>query len=247
MLRRDFIASFAALSVMPRVAWPQPSTCGGPADRRCSGDIPLRYDDLRFRGNAPSNALRLSPSGAVSNKSLTQTGSIASIVTRDGATIRNCRVSSRECIRIGGGGSFLIDNCYLEALGVGADHADVIQAYSPGSRGTLKLSNTAIVTHDVAANVGLFIADNWTGTIDLENVAFIGGGVNYGLRVHPDTGGDNIIRLKNVFFVPPFRYAPYLFGDVARRKNIIELWENVRMGTITDGRLALGTALPKPF
>jgi hypothetical protein len=247
MRRRDFIASIGAVSVLPRALWAQRSTCEEASDPACSGDIPFGYGDARFRENAASNTLSLPSNGTVSNKSIVQTGSVASIVTRDGATIRNCRVSSRECIRIGGGGTYLIDNCYLEALGVAPDHADVIQAYSPGSRGTLRVCNTAIVTHGVAANVGLFIADNWTGTIDLENVAFMGGGVNYGLRVHPDTGGDNIIRLKNVFFIPPFRYGPYIFGDVGRHKNIIELWENVRMATITNGKLASGPALPKPF
>jgi hypothetical protein len=231
----------------PRAAWSQQSTCEGASDLACSGDVPLSYDDARFSSNAASDALRLPPSGSVSNKSITQTGDIASIVTGDGATIKNCRVNSRECVRIGGSGAFLIDNCYLEALGVEEDHADVIQAYSPGSRGSLKVSNTAIVTHDVAANSGLFIADNWTGTLDLENVVFIGGGVNFGLRVHPDITGDNIIRMNNVVFIPPFRYAPYLFGDVGRHRNIIDRWENVRMGTIKNGKLAAGPALPKPF
>jgi hypothetical protein len=247
MRRRDFIAVMAAILALPRVAGAEQHMCEAASDPECPGDIPLVYDDIRFDGNAVSNALRLSPGGAASKKSITQTGSVASIVTSDGATIRNCRISSRECVRIGGSGSFLIDNCYLEALGVEPDHADVIQAYSPGSRGTLKVSNTGIVTHGVAANVGLFIADNWTGTIDLENVAFVGGGVNFGLRIHPDAGGDNIIKLRNVFFIPPFRYAPYLFGNVGHRKNIIELWENVRMATIENGKLALGPALPKPF
>ena len=247
MRRRDFIASMGVVSVLPRAAWSRQSTCEGASDLACWGDIPLGYDDARFSGNAVSNALKLSPNGAVSNKSITETGNTASIVTGDGASIKNCRVNSRECVRIGGSGAFLIDNCYLEALGVGEDHADVIQAYSPGSRGTLKVYNTAIVTHGVAANVGLFIADNWTGTLDLENVAFIGGGVNFGLRVHPDTGGDNIIRLKNVFFIPPFRYAPFFFANVGGNKNIIELWENVRMGTIANGELAAGRALSKPF
>lgn len=247
MRRRDFIASMAAVPVLPRIAWSDQSTCAGKSDPACSGDIPLRFDDPRFTSNAVSRALKLLPNGAVNNKSITDTGLTASIVTGDGGTIRNCRVNSRECVRIGGSGAFLIDNCYLEALGVELDHADVIQAYSPGSRGTLKVSNTAIVTHDVAANAGLFIADNWTGTIDLENVAFIGGGVNYGLRVHPDVGGDNVVRLKNVFFVPPFRYGPFLLGNVSGRRNIIEIWENVYMATIRNGQLSLGAMLPKPF
>jgi hypothetical protein len=247
MRRREFIASIGAVSMLPRAVWSQRSISQGVSDPTPPDTVPLSYDDARFSGNAASNAVTIAGGGTLNNKSITQTGSIASIVTREGATIQTCRVNSRECVRIGGSGSFLIDNCYLEALGVGADHADVIQAYSPGSRGTLRVSNTAIVTHNVAANVGLFIADNWTGTIELENVAFIGGGVNYGLRVHPDAGGDNIIRLKNVFFVPPFQYAPYLFGDYGGHKNFIQLWDNVRKATIVDGVLIPGLVFPNPF
>lgn len=233
--------------MVPRAAWPDQSLCNGETELACSGEIPLGYDDARFSGNAVSDALRVSANGTVSDRSITQTGNVASIVACGGAIIRNCRVNSRECIRICGSGTFVIDGCYLEARGAGADHADVIQAYSPGGRGTLKVSNTAIVTHGVAANVGLFIADNWTGTIELENVAFIGGGVNYGLRIHSDIGGDNIIRLKKVLFIPPFRYRPYLFGDVGRHRNIIERWEDVRLGRIMDGKLVAGPALPRPF
>ncbi len=246
MRRREFIGSIGAVSMLPPAVWSQ-QVSYDVSGSTPAGTIPLKYNDARFSGNAASSAVTITAGGALSNKSITETGSIASIVMGDGGIIQTCRVNSRECVRISGSGSFLIDNCYLEALGVGEDHADGIQAYSPGSRGVLRVSNTAIVTHSVAANVGLFIADNWTGTLDLENVAFIGGGVNYGLRVHPDTGGDNIIKLKNVFFVPPFRYAPYLFGDYGRHKNFIQLWDNVRKATIVDGVLIPGLVFPKPF
>ena len=68
MRRRDFIASMGVVSVLPRAAWSRQSTCEGASDLACSGDIPLGYDDARFSGNAVSNALKLSPNGAVSNK-----------------------------------------------------------------------------------------------------------------------------------------------------------------------------------
>jgi hypothetical protein len=241
MRRRDFMAAAGAATLLPMAAWSRQSTAEG------ASDIPLSYDDARFSGNALSSTVKLSANGAISNKSITETGDVASIMTGDGATIRTCRVNSRECVRIGGRGTFLIDQCYLEARGEEGDHADVIQTYSPGNRGTLKVSNTAIVSHDEYATSGLFIADNWTGTLELENVAFIGGGVSFGLRVHPDVGGDNIIRMKNVFFIPPFRYAPYFFSNAGGRKNILELWENVRWGTIAKGRLAPGPMLPRPI
>jgi hypothetical protein len=247
MRRREFIGSIGAVSMFPSAVWSQQLSSGVSASVP-AGTIPLSYDDARFSGNAASNTVTIAAGRTLSNKSITETGSIASILmTGDSGVIQTCRVNSEECVRIGGSGSFLIDNCYLEALGAGLDHADVIQTYSPGSRGTLRVSNTAIVTHSVAANVGLFVADDWTGTVDLENVAFIGGGVNFGLRVHPDTGGDNIIKLKNVFFVPPFKYGPYLFGDHGGRKNVIQLWDNVRNATIVNGALVPGSVFRKPF
>jgi hypothetical protein len=245
MRRREFIGSIGAVSMLPRSVWSQ-QVSHDVSESAPVGTIPLSYNDARFSGNVASNAVMIAAGRMLSNKSITETGGIASILMPGGGIVQTCRVDSRECVRIGGSGSFLIDNCYLEALGSGSDHADVIQAYSPGSRGTLRVSNTAIVTHNVAANVGLFIADNWTGTIDLENVSFIGGGVNYGLRVHPDAGGDNIIKLKNVFFVPPFKYGPYLIGDYGGRKNIIQLWENVRNATIVNGALVPGSVIAKP-
>ncbi len=158
--RRDFIALMGLASTLPRSAWSQSLICEDAAGTACSPNIPLRYDDARFVRNAASRAVKLSPNGTVSNKSITETNGTASIVTGNGGTIRSCRVNSRECVRIGGSGTFLIDNCYLEARGAESDHADVIQAYSPGSRGSLKVTNTAIVTHDIAATAGVFIADN---------------------------------------------------------------------------------------
>ncbi len=206
--------------------------------------IPLSYNDSRFSGNATASSTRIANGGTLSNKSITDTGNTASIVTGDGATIKNCRVNSRESVRIGGSGTFTIDGCWLEAKGSGDDHADVIQAYSPGSKGALKVRNTTIRAYNQAATAGLFIADNWTGTIDLENVIFWGG--PFGLRVHPDVGGDNTIRLKNVYFVGPFGYDPILFSNAGGHVNKIELWENVRSATIVNGKLIPGDVIPKP-
>src|SRR5690349_15097719 len=68
------------------------------------------------------------------------------------------RIDSREGVRLGGDGNIVINNSYIETTGTGADHADGIQAYSPGSSGNLTITNTSIVSHNSAANAGLFIA-----------------------------------------------------------------------------------------
>lgn len=111
-------------------------------------------------------------------------------------SLRRCRVKSRETVRIAGGGTFTIDGCSLEAIGIGNDHADCIQCYSPGDIGKLHIKNTTIrayrtsdVTPPQIGSQGLFVADNWTGTVICENVVFWGAG-NYACHIFPDTGGD---------------------------------------------------------
>lgn len=222
----------------------EPGDTQEPEQPTTPAGIPLSYNDSRFSGNTTSPSTKVANGGTLTNKSITDTGHTASIVTGNGATIKNCRVNSREGVRIGGGGSFLIEGCYLEATGSGDDHADTIQTYSPGSRGTLRIKDTAIVAHNQAATAGLFVADNWTGTIELENVVFKGG--PFGCRIHPDVGGNNTLRFKNVFFVGPFGYRPLYLSDAGGNRNVIDVWENVRNATIVDGKLIPGTAIPKP-
>jgi hypothetical protein len=210
-----------------------------------TGSIPLTWNDARFSGCTTSNSVTVQNGATLSSKSITDTGHTASIILGSGgATVRTCRVNSRESLRVGASGTFNIDNCYLEATGQGDDHADTVQHYSPGSRGTVRVTNTSIVAHNTAATAGFFVADNWTGTFELTNVVIQGG--PYGCRIHPDTGGDNIIRFRNVFFVGPFGYGPYLFGNYGGHRNIFEVWENVCWATIQNGVLVPGKAIPKP-
>jgi hypothetical protein len=245
MRRREFIGSIGAVSMLPPAVWSQ-QVSYDVSDSAPAGTVPLTYNDPRFNGNTNSNAVSLSKGQTCSQKSITDSGGIASILMNGNNTVDTCRVNSRESVRVGGAGTFTITNCYLEAHGQGSDHADVIQAYAPGSRGTITVRNSRIVLGTTAANnCGLFVADNWTGTIDLQDVVFSGG--NYGLRCHPDAGGDNIIKLKNVFFVPPFTYGEYLIGDYGRHKNIIQLWDNVRNATIVNGALVPSSVIRKPF
>jgi hypothetical protein len=211
-----------------------------------SGTIPLSYTDARFNKNAVASSTTVPGGGTIANKTITDTGSIASIVTRDGgATIKNVRIKSREGVRIGGGGTFVIEDSYIEVNGTGEDHADGIQTYSPGDKGVLRVRNTLIKCGVDQATAGLFIADNWTGGLELENVVFQGG--PFGLRAHSDRGGDLHVSLKNVSFVGPFGYRPFLLSSENGTKLIIDRWENVSEATIVNGALVKGKAIPKPF
>ena len=111
-------------------------------------------------------------------------------------------------------GTFTYQNCYLEAKGVGDDHADVIQAYAPGARGTIVLRNTHIRAYNQAATAGLWVADNWTGGIDIKDTIFQGG--PYGLRFYSDVGGDVTLDMENVYFVGPFGAASIPVGQCWR-------------------------------
>jgi hypothetical protein len=149
-------------------------------------------------------------------------------------------VNSSEALRIVSG-TIRLQDSYLEATGHGDDHADVIQAYSPGSRGSLILRNTSIVAHNTAATAGIFIADSWKpDLVDLENVMFSGG--PYAFRMHVDGYAGSHLRMKNVCFVGPFNYGLYLIDDLVT----IDEWTNVNECVIQNGKLVPTKAIPHP-
>jgi hypothetical protein len=212
------------------------------------GAIPLTFDDKIFTGMTErTSGLWLSRGQNLSRTSIReQVSEPASIGMSGNNTIDYCRILSREGIRVSGSGAFNISNCYIETQGLSGDHADGLQAYAPGNRGTITIRNTTFHGFNHDATAGIFVADNWTGTVDLQDVVFIGG--PFGLRVHPEVGGDNYIYLKNVYFVGPFEYGPLLLSDHGGHVNHIVLWDNVRYATIVNGVLVPGSLIapPKP-
>src|SRR3954471_2616040 len=90
-------------------------------------NIPLSWSDPLFSDNVNSGSVTIPKGGTLSNVSITQTGSIASVVLAGGATIDDVRISSREGVRIGGSGNITISDAYIEATGQSGDHADGIQ------------------------------------------------------------------------------------------------------------------------
>ena len=208
-----------------------------------SGSIPLSYFDTRFNTNTPSSEVVLS-SGTLLKKSITDTGETASIVAEGNVIIDTCRVNSRECVRMAGN---VVDirNCYLEANGVGDDHADTIQAYDPGQHtGTIIVTDTAVVLGTEAVNAGLFIADDWGGIVTLQNVMFKGG--LFGLRLIADPGCTINVSLKDVYFVGPFTYDSFSLEQGGSGVMNVTHWENVRNATIVDGVLVPGDLIEEP-
>jgi hypothetical protein len=210
-----------------------------------TGTIPLSFNDPAFTGMTDSGRIFIPNNGTVSHLSIVDNSGHAVISTYGGgnATIDTCRIVAREGIRVGASGIVRIDNCWLEARGISGDHADVIQAYAPGSIGTIHVTNSTLRAYNSNATAGLWVADNWAGTVRLENVVFWGG--PFGLRLHADTRGDVHVFLKDVFFVGPFGSSPYYFLDYGGHRVIIEQWDNVRQATIVNGVLVPGALMPR--
>ncbi len=225
---------------------PQPQPDPKPQPNPVSSGIPLSSNDARFKNNVVAKSTRVANGGTISHKRITDTGQTASIVFGNGGTAKDCCIVSREGVRIGGGGNFLIDGCYIEVNGTGQDHADGIQTYSPGSKGVLKIRDTTIKCGRESATAGLFVADGWAGAVDAENVAFWGG--PYGARIHAD-GGDISVRFKNVFVVGPFAYDGLWVDSrtLNGSRNKIDLWEDVWEAKIENGQLVKVKLIPKPF
>jgi hypothetical protein len=205
--------------------------------------IPLSWNDPIFSNVTTSSSIRVANGGTVSNKSITDTGDTASIVGLGSFTLDQVRINSQEGVRIAGDGNMLINNSYIETTGIGADHADGIQAYDPGGKGNVTITNSTIVSHNSSATAGMFFADNYGGTVTLNNVVFEGG--PYGLRLHADDQ-DLTVALKDVYFVGPFMYDPFLLLEVNAQIHVTQ-WENVRYATIVNGQLVPGALIPSPL
>jgi hypothetical protein len=219
-----------------------------PPDPPSVGTIPMSFNDPMFTNMAETTSQVWCGTGEnASHKSVT--GPASGDVSFGGSGNNNfdyCRCDGREGLHVGGAGYFNVTNCWIQATGQGLDHADGIQAYAPGKRGTLKVRNSTMKVNNTSATAGVFIADDWTGTIDIQDCMIWGG--PYGLRVHPDVGGDNDVYLKNVYFVGPFAFGPIYLSDVLGHVNHIRKWENVRNATIENGVLKPGWPIkpPKP-
>lgn len=207
--------------------------------------IPLTADAAQFTGNASSLGENPADNATVLNKTINSLASgDASIFIAGFATVENCSVFSRECIRIAGDGA-TIRNSYLEATGQDEDHADTIQCFATTPvPAVVQVENTAIVAHETAATAGFFWADGFMGDVSFSNVMFMGG--PYGLRIAADTDTVAHVSLVNVFFVYPFGAAPVFFEQIGDSDVIIDAWVNVRRAYLIGGQLIPGASIPQP-
>lgn len=211
-----------------------------PPDPTPATGIPLSFDDAAFANAKTSGAMSLGSGQSRSNLSIVSSSGDQVITCTGSCTLDHIRIQGREGVRCVSG-AINLTWMWIEVKGVGSDHADGLQCYSPGSTGSVTVKNSTFKATN--ANAAYFSADNWKGSHSFENVLFWGG--NFGLRIPAD--GGSTVSLKNVYFVKgSFQYGAYLFDVVSGKQVQITQWENVRYVSIVNGALVLGELIPKP-
>jgi hypothetical protein len=208
--------------------------------------IPMTFDSALFTGmNEVIVPVALASNEDLDHTSIIEASGGSTIFCAGGNEISLCRVDSRECVRITVG-DVSINQCYLEATGEGEDHADTIQIYATGATGgTISLTNSMIVAHQVAATAGFLAVDGWSGTINISNTIFQDGPI--GLKVAADApGGEIILSLDDVYFVDFTDNLPIQIQELNGGILTITQWSNVREASIVEGELVLGRLIPRP-
>ncbi len=222
--------------------------------------FPYSYADQEFFASAaPGNPTSLGCGTTVADRSITAVNNGNAVLTNNCSngttTVSRVRLGGdgtnggvREGYRCAGSNATMnIVDSWLEAKGVGDDHADTIQCYNPNnSPSVMNVSNTTIRAYNGAATAGLFVADYYALELHLTNVLFWGG--PYGLRFHTD-GRPGSVYLKDVCFYGTgasnhsFGYNPILMSPGTPA---IQQWENVNWCTIENGALVVHGAIPRP-
>lgn len=231
-------------------------------------DIPLSRSDLRFKNNKPGTT------GAIKRGTLTnvtwdhspgyRTGEPCFIWEGDGSdvlTIDKALIDCREGPRIGAGSNHRatlnINDSFINCVGKGEDHADGVQAYSPGGVALIDVRRTCFRSYSdneartkygsgFIGSCGFFWADEMEGELRFEDVVIWGGG--RGVAIYADKGGDTRVSWENVFFVPGPDGWTYWPLDVrgAGGKLTIDKWVNVRHAKIENGKIVPGKEIPRP-
>jgi hypothetical protein len=204
--------------------------------------IPLSWNDPIFKSARNSGRVVLSSGQSASKLSIVEQSGEPSITCFDSCTLDHIRIKSREGYR-GVSGDQYLSMMYVEVRGIGDDHADGLQMYSPGATGRITVKNSTLKVSG-AANSAYFSADNWKGSHVLENVLLSGGG--FTLRVSGDGGSS--VSLKNVYIEKgSYAYGAILFNVVNGQRPAITRWENVRYVTIENGKLVMGDEIKRPY
>lgn len=203
---------------------------------------PVSLTDSRYFSNntTTSSETVLSSSNILANRTITvDRPSIAAVRCEGACTLANVAIRSAEGLRLTSG-VVHFDSSYIEGCcTLSGDHGDGIQVYSPGSTGTFLLRNSTVRWTTSNATAGFFIADNWQGTVVIENSVFISG--PFGIHFYADVGTLNVY-FKNVCFVGPFTWTGVALDNVSGQIQVRQ-WDNVRNCTLNGTTLTLGSEI----
>ncbi|MEH2588335.1 hypothetical protein V1273_002174 [Bradyrhizobium sp. AZCC 1721] len=235
-------SSFGITATIPVAATSSPTPVPMPHPAPNSAEVPLSFNDSVYANvTSGTSRITLPPGSSRTDLSIVENSGEPTIVCKGSCSLTRVRIQSREGVRCVSG-NINLTWVYITATGVGSDHADGLQCYSPGSTGAVTVKNSTFKMAG-ATTAGYFSADNWQGSHVFENVLFEGG--NHGLRIPADGGSS--VSLKNVYFVRgSFRYGAYQFDVVNGRRINIEQWENVRWASWRGDELVLGDLIKRP-
>lgn len=232
--------------------------------------IPMSLSDPRFAGNVAGGFVNGNPPSSsnkdwIDNPAYLNGNAVwfSSGGAQGSITISKCRFDWREGPRIDAtdGSTLTMDQCFVNCIGFGADHADGIQAQGGGgATANLVVTNSGFRSYDDAEAIALyggtavasdaiFWADASAGTVTLNNVLILGG--SRGIAVYADTGKTVHVNFNNVFFVPTtgssfvgFKYD--IKVGVGGGTLVVDNWTNVCDATIVNGVIIPGAQLPSP-
>jgi hypothetical protein len=209
----------------------------------------MSFNDPIFAGVTNGSVGQVLANGvSLTDKSFANANNGNQIITLNGNnTLTRVRVGlpTREGPRVAGNGTFTFNSCWIEVDGTGADHADCIQTYAPGSSGSLVLNNTTLRAYKSGerggiGSAGIMGGENWVGSFVFRNVLFWSGYV--AAHLYPDVGGDIHFNWENVYFVNSSpSYGPY-----GGHKVVVDRWVNVCNATIVNGVVVPGAPLARP-
>lgn len=229
------------------------------------GIIPMTFNDSIFASNVPgqvfSNPITQGPSGTISNQDWNETPGYASgdqcwTWLGGNLNMNQCRVDWREGPRLAGAsGTFHVDQCYINCVGKGTDHADAFQGFVQ-TGGTFLLTNSHIRAYTPqegldkygAGTVGstcFFWADASQGLIQVQNTIIHGGDRMF--TVNADAGTTTHINFDHVYFVVEPGYPEtWLFSATTGGTLVVDQWNEVRQASIVNGVIVPGTPIASP-
>lgn len=237
-----------------------------PAPAPVVSSIPLSSNDPRFASNTAGSKTTVK-SADYKNKTWNNnfaSGDQCFVWAGDGNDVLNlsqCYINGREGPRIGAGSisraTLNINETFINCVGKGQDHADGIQAYSPGGIALVNITKSCLRSYTDAeakakygsgfiGSCGFFWADSMQGEVRMTDTVIWGGG--RGVAIYADTGITRV-SFENVFFVPsPDGWTGFDFDIRATGgKLIIDKWANVCEAAIVNGQLIPGKLIAKPF